>query len=567
MVKIKHQKMLKPEVDKPKKTPIYMKIISVLKPLYKWVGADPEMVYFIVSFKFLIDSRKDNKLEGLTGAVKKDSNAFFRSLWVYLMMGAFLLFSFGIPDIGIQYAFFFFFLFVMLVATLVSQFSTILLDLNDQTFLSSKPVSSRTLQAAKSTHVGIYILAFAFSLGLPFIVGSFFFHGIGYGLLTFVLLLLAASWSYIFTTILYALALVHLDGEKLKSIIAYTQIALVAFTVIAYQILGQLHNVNTFQDASFELNFSLLNLILFPIWFIGPIDMLSGVNSSNLVFTGLLTAGSILLFLGYFNYGDKIDQNLQNLNTDQKTHQKRSIFQNIFAKCFTNGRVEESLFHLNWYFIKEDREFKTRLYPSIVSSMIIPLVVGASLFFTQDKAGELLIESGSLSYLPYMILLVVPALVLMLQFSKDFRARWHYQVLPVAKLYLSYRATHKAVLFRLLTPLYFTIALGVTLIAWGRVDLFVILNGYLLLSLITYLTMTSLLDKLPFTQEYESDSVNKGCAFQAIAFIGIGLLGFIIAVINLLVPYGKFMLLVLLLGLNGLVFNKGFQKKKIKLQN
>lgn len=554
-------KMPKPEQFRPEKPPLYMKIVSALKPIYEWMGADSEMVYFIVAFKFLIDSRKDNQLESLTGSIEKDSNAFFRSLWVYLLMGAFLLFSFGLENISIQYALFFLFLFVMLVATLVSQFSTILLDLNDQTFLSSKPISSRTLQAAKTTHVGIYVLAFAFSLGLPYLIGSFFFHGIAYGLLTLVLLLLAAGWSYILTTILYALALVHLDGERLKSIIAYTQIALVAFTVIGYQLLGQLYNVNSIQGASFELSFSLLNLVLFPIWFIGPIDMLSGISMTNIIFSSLLVAGSIFLFLAYIFYGDKIDQNLQNLNTDQMNHQSRSVFQNFFAKYFTYGRVEESLFHLNWYFIKEDRDFKTRLYPSIVSSVIIPMVIGFYLFIGRDNGGQVIVESGALSYLPYMVLLITPSMVLMLQFSKDYRARWQYQVLPVSQLYLSYRATHKAILFRLLTPIYFTLALVLVIVARGEVDFIILLNGYLLMSLVTYLLMDVLLNDLPFTLEYESDAVNKGCAFQALTFIGIVLLGTITAIINVLVPYGKLLLLFLFISLNIMVFTRGFKKK------
>lgn len=559
------QKQNNNEQSITERTPFFMRLVSLLKPLYTLMGADAEMVYLIVKNKFLIDSRKDNPLEAMTGHLKEDSNAYFKSLWVYTIMGAFLLFTFGIENRVYQYSVFFFFLFIMLIATLISQFSTVLLDLTDQSFLGSKPISNRTVLTAKAVHVGIYVISFSLSLSIFFIGGSFVNNGIWVGLLTLVLTLIATLWSYILTTLLYAVALVHLDGEKLKNIIAYTQIALMAFTVIAYQILGQLYNVVDLQSLSLEMNGSLWNAILFPIWFVAPIDMLSGVTPYNTLFTGLLVLSTIIMLVGYFYYGDYINQNLQNLNTDHQMKPRRSPIQRWAAKLLCVSHEERTLFHYSWHFLREDRQFKTRLYPSMISAFLIPLIMIYSIFFSNDRTVATVIEWGIMSYVPYMVLLIIPNVALMMQFSKQYKASWLYGMLPLNNWAVFMRAAYKSVLVRVLLTVYVFLAFVSGLIAFGQINLIIMMNGWLIITLATYLAFYRIMDQLPFTKQYDPSTANLGCLYQALSFLGVVLIGLLTAAIQEFLPFGEVLLFIILFISNLFIFKKGFNNKAIKV--
>ncbi len=547
------------------RAPLYMLIVSFLKPLYTIMGADAEMVYLIVKHKFLIDSRKDNPLEAMTGHLKEDSNAYFKSLWVYTIMGAFLLFTFRIENRVYHYSVFFFFLFIMLIATLISQFSTVLLDLADQTFLGSKPVSNRTLLIAKAVHVGIYVISFSLSLSIFFVGGSFVFNGFWVGLLTLGLTLIATLWSYILTTLLYAVALVHLDGEKLKNLIAYTQIALMAFTVIAYQILGQLYNLVDLQSLSLELNGSLWNAVLFPLWFVAPIDMLSGVTTFNALLTGLLILSTFIILIGYFYYGDYINQNLQNLNTDHQMKQSRSFIQRWAAKLLCVNQVEITLFHYSWNFLREDREFKTRLYPSMISAFLIPFILIYSIFFSNDQMVATVVELGLMSYIPYMTLLIIPNVTLMMQFSKQHQASWQYGMLPIKNWSIFIRAAYKSVLVRVLSTIYVFLAFFSGLIAFGEINVIIMINGWLITSIATYLAFYRIMTQLPFTKQYDPSSANFGCLYQALSFVCVILVGLLTAAIQQFIPFGESMLLIILILGNVWIFRKGFKHKIIKV--
>ena len=537
--------------------PFYMKVVSWLKPIYKRLGADPEMVYLIVQNKFLIDSRKDNRLEGVTGRLKEDKNPFFGSLWVYFLMGAFCLFTFRIPSVLYQVVVFFFFLFVMLIATLVSQFSTILLDLKSQLFLSSKPISKRTLQVAKSTHIIIYVMAFSLSLSLFFIMGSFFFHGLQIGLAVLVLTAMTTIWSYIFTTLIYAVALVHLDGETLKNIIVYFQITLMAVTFLSYHLFGQLYNIIDLNNFSFQIGGAFWQFVMIPIWFAAPIDfLLNGLSMTNLLMTGLLVFSTILLLAGFMHYGDSIDQNLQKMNTDTKRAQVPTIYQRVSQRLSCHGAVEKVLFNYYWHFLREDREFKTRLYPAMISTLIVPVVFIYSIFFTGGDSDFSLFNVSLLAYVPYTLLLLLPNVLLMIQYSKHYQASWVYQILPDNDPELHIQASAKAVLSRLFFPIYVVLSLLVFIFSLGQTDLVVLINGWLTLTVVTITAFKKALHNIPFSQPYDMSAQNIGCVFKLITFIAVVMIVGVSALIQIYIPFGEWVLLIILIGLTVFLIKK-----------
>src|SRR5699024_12295821 len=150
-------------------------------------------------------------------------------------------------------------------------------------------------------------------------------------------------WSYIFTTLIYAVALVHLDGETLKNIIVYFQITLMAVTFLSYHLFGQLYNIIDLNNFSFQIGGAFWQFVMIPIWFAAPIDfLLNGLSMTNLLMTGLLVFLTILLLAGFMHYVVSIDQNLQKMNTDTKRAQVPSIYQRVSQRLSCHRSEEHT---------------------------------------------------------------------------------------------------------------------------------------------------------------------------------------------------------------------------------
>ncbi|CAM5500551.1 ABC transporter permease OS=Lysinibacillus sphaericus OX=1421 GN=LS41612_12845 PE=4 SV=1 [Lysinibacillus sphaericus] len=114
----------------------------------------------------------------------------------------------------------------IVMTTLISDFSSVLLDVRDRSILSTKPINAKTINAAKILHILIYLTYLTIALtAIPLLV-SLFTQGILFFLLTVFALIFINIFIVVLTTILYIVILRFFDGEKLKDIINYVQIGL-----------------------------------------------------------------------------------------------------------------------------------------------------------------------------------------------------------------------------------------------------------------------------------------------------------------------------------------------------
>ena len=163
----------------------------------------------------------------------------------------------------------------ILATSLISDFSSVLLDIRDKVRLNTKPVSNRTIHAAKFFHVAIYLtlLTGAF-ISIPAIV-FLFTKGFIYFLLFIIVILLIDLLVLAFTALIYMLVLRFFDGEKLKDIINYMQILLAVGVVVGYQIIIRLFDVVDFE---YVYDFSWWHVLLPPIWFSAPFELVKSIS-------------------------------------------------------------------------------------------------------------------------------------------------------------------------------------------------------------------------------------------------------------------------------------------------
>jgi len=542
------------------KTPFYMKIVRLLKPFYEMAGVNYSQMSLILETKMLMDSRKSTPVMSTnsTNEEMKESNEFFRSLWIYTVLSVFLLTIFFYGNYMYQYTIYFSYLFMMVMATLISQFSTIILDPRDQLFIGTKPVSAATASAAKVTHIGIYLIALTISLGAPHIIASFIINGGLVGVLVLCLTFAATLWSLILSLIMYGFILRHFDGERVKNFIAYSQIGLSAFMVLVFYFMGDIFSMVNPETLTIGVELKWWNIVLFPLWFVAPFGIIqNGFEPALLIYTVLLIIGTVLLVVLYSMYKDKIDQNLQKIDASGTKDVERSKLAKLHANLLCWNLTEKTYFSFVWQIIKGDREFKTRLYPSLVSALIMPVIFIGTLL--GDTGISYFQETNILAYAPYFIALIIPITVKSVQFSTDYKAGWLYSLSPYKDHSLVFRATFKVLLMRIIFPIYVIISLIVAIVSSG-LNILILLNGVLIISIILYVYMYLTMKFLPFTVKYDAGKANVGCG-MGILFILLTVAIVGVSVLIQFIPMGTMITILVLVITNIFIMAKGFKQK------
>lgn len=553
-------------LKKSDKDPIYLRFIDLFSFIYTRLGINYPQMRSILSLKMTIDGRRDAPLPGMETGKKSDEekNHFFSSLWVYTLISLFLLVLFAYDNWVFQYTLYFSFLFIMTLSTLIANFSGILLDTKDATLIGTKPVDRKTLGAAKSTHVGIYLVAFTLAIGLPVILFTFYFNGIVAGLLVLLLSFLASLWCLGLTLFVYATILKRFDGERLKNIIAYSQISLSIFMVIGYYLVGQIFQIIDPENLLVEINLSVGHVLLFPLWFVAPFGILQeGWSATYGLYSVLLVVGTIFLALIYNWNSDRIESNLQKMDVSSVKQSRRGVIERLSARllCFTP--LETAYYHFGWQLTKTEREFKTRLYPSIASALVFPIVMT----FNNLTGAQPGMETSPVQflYLPYFTLFLVPVLAVSIQFSNHYKGSWVFSITPGQSRAPFLRAVTKAMLVKILIPLYGVLAIMVLFFTDLSYSLQMI-NGLLLVSLILYIETKRSVKSMPFTRKYSASDANLGCMGTVIFLIPVFIVSVIMIVSQLFIPFAEWGLLVLLTAFNIWWMRSGFESKEDKIK-
>lgn len=152
----------------------------------------------------------------------------------------------------------------MIMTSMISDFSSVLLDIRDRNIIMTKPVNGRTVGMARAIHAGVYLFLLTGSLtGVP-LIAALITHGIGFFLIFLVELILINMLILVTTSLVYLLMMKFLDGEKLKDMINMVQILLSVGIAIGYQLV-----IRSFDMFDFGMIFTPAwwQLLLPPLWY------------------------------------------------------------------------------------------------------------------------------------------------------------------------------------------------------------------------------------------------------------------------------------------------------------
>ena len=477
-----------------------LKFLALFKRVFMKLGIDYETMQKILNIKLTMDQRRVPTIF-INSRKKNEGNHFLKSLWIYALYGLIL-----IPFIllGENYIFQMSIVFGMvmfiLTTSMISDFSSVLLDVRDKNILHSKPVSERTISAAKIMHVVIYMTFVTGSfVAIPLIV-SLFKHGLAFAFIFSVGLVFTMLFIVVLTALFYLAVLRFFDGERLKDIINYVQIILSVGAIVGYQVF-----IRSFGFVNFDMVylFKWWHFILPPLWYGASFEVLLQHDFSNYMIGFALLAVSIPLISIYFysRLMPSFERNLEKLLSDTRKRKKKwNGINEFWAKVTCRSTEERVFFRFAALMMKQEREFKLKVYPGLGIAFVFPFIMIFNELSHRTLAD---ISTGKTFLFIYFCNFIIPSVVHMLKFSGNYKGSWLFKAAPIQQISSVYSGTLKAFLVKLYLPTFLVLSLAFTWIFTVRIlpDLVAVLLGGIVQSLITYKLVND--ETYPFSQSFE----------------------------------------------------------------
>lgn len=547
----------------------FLQILDRFKSLLEKQGIDYPVMRRILQTKLLMDGRRAPTIVGKSGRNRQgrhvrdadhDKNQFFGSLWLYLLFGGFTsLFVLNGDNYIFQMSLVFGILMFMIMTSLISDFSSVLLDIRDRSILQTKPVNRRTIAMAKALHISYYLFFLTGALAvIPLGVGLFR-HGVGFFLIFAVELVLMDLLIIALTAMLYLLVLRLLDGERLKDLINYVQIGLTIGIALGYQLLIR---VFEFIDLQAVIQFKWWHYLIPPVWFGAPYRMLlqGDYRTEIAAASGLALLVPAVAGIIYVLLMPSLEKNLQKLagpGASQREGAGRWV--NRLARMLCPEGQERAFFRFAWRMMGSEREFKLKVYPNLGFSLIFPPIM---LFAMGMQDGWASLRGTQLHLFIYGCALLMPSLVWMLRYSSNYKASWIYRTVPVSSRIPIQRGTLAAAVVRLLLPVYaleaacFMVLFGAGIIP----DLLAAGLGLLAYAVICFLVVDNK-STYPFSERFEA--AQSGVSLKMIGLMLMlavfGLFHYIAAQFS----FGLLIYIAVLLAANWFLWLRGFGGPKL----
>ncbi|MGE8203171.1 hypothetical protein ACQKP0_01210 [Heyndrickxia sp. NPDC080065] len=489
-----------------------LKVLDRFKSLFEKMGVNYLVMRKILQVKLMMDQRRvptifNQNARKKQGKETKDGNGFIKSLWVYVIIG---LFTIPFIVFGNNYMFQMSIVFgitmFMVMTSMISDFSSVLLDVRDKNILHTKPIDRKTISVAKFVHISIYLIFLTVSIAaIPMIVGLFK-HGIVFFIIGIIELILVDLLIVVITALLYIFILRFFDGEKLKDLINYVQIGLSLALMIGYQVLIRSFEIINFD---FVLNPKWWHVFIIPMWYAAPFEWLVNgqVSSFNITFSSLALLVPLIAFWIYLRLVPAFEKNLQKLSSQGNTKEKkRRKWKDWFLRLICKSKDEKAFFRFTSLMMRQERDFKLKVYPSLGFSFVIPFIF----IFTSMREGSYKDLSTGNSYLTiYFSMIIIPTIVMMLRYSGKYKGAWIYKTLPIKDYSVLFKGTLKAFLVKLYVPVFLLLSIVFIVIFGIRIvpELIIVLINSFLYTMICFLVLKK---AVPFSEAFETVGQSEG---------------------------------------------------------
>lgn len=520
-----------------------LKLLDRFSDLFTRAGADYGVLRRILHLKLVMDSRRVPTVIANSGKVKEGKNYFKSSLFIYSFMGLFTALLMLLPfPMFYKMNFSFGMIIFLLMSTMISDFSSVLLDVREKNILTPRPISPKTLSTAKAIHIIYYLFYITLALAGPSMVLGTISYGPVFLIVFLIEIILICTFVVFFTSILYTLILRFFDGEKLKDIINYFQIILSVVLLISYQLIGRIFDIS---KVVITTSPAWWHYIMPTAWFAAPFSLLlehdwSVYNIYLSVAAFVVPLSSLILYIKAVM--PHFEKNLQKLNSQSsrntETKSVKAAINEKIAKLLCSTAHERLFFKFTQQLSGNERKLKLRLYPTLAFSVFMPFVFMLnSLGRGKTTAGFFDDISNGVYYLGlYFTAIMLGSSMQLLKNSENYRGAWIYRALPLESPVPIFKGAFKGFLLNFIIPIYLFTSLIFVIICGIRIipDVLLIFFNMMVLILLIYKLSTK---ELPFYKDFQYTQDGNTTANMLLCFLITGLLGGVHYLVTL-VPFG-----------------------------
>ena len=532
-----------------------LKILDLFRPLFEAFGVEYEKMRLIVSMKLTLDKRKNNSSE--------NKNSLMQSVILYLVIGLVASRIIVMPiDIMTKMTVLFALIFVMLLTCFITDFSSVILDTYDRHIIGITDVKDITLNMAKIVHIIIYISIMSLSICAFSILMILMAYNIGFCLLFILCMMLMDFLLIMMTSVIYYLLIKIFKGEKLKDVLNLFQIFMIlVFSIMYYFITSSLSDIQinyTFSINAYDLFIPFMWFAsLFCVIFYGKIQTLYIIMAILGIIVPIL---SILIYIKLTPAFERNLDKLEQVSYNEKDSKSKKSFVSKLANKICKNNEEKSFFEFIYTNLSRDREFKTRVYPTLASGIIMPLVL---FFVTYDRSISIMEYLKSLSMTNnflniYLAVILLQNCILLLKYSKEYEASFIYDVLPISKKKNIYSAEFKVIIIKLFVPVFIIIGIPYLILFKAKfiVHLLIAFVSTIFISMGTFRVNDK---SLPFSEDYAvtANTSNFLNIIKSIGFVGVAVLLHYLIILK--APYiFSVAYLILLILIMKIIWNKVF---------
>lgn len=532
-----------------------LKILDLFRPLFEAFGVEYEKMRLIVSMKLTLDKRKNNSSE--------NKNSLMQSVILYLLIGLVASRIIVMPiDIMTKMTVLFALIFVMLLTCFITDFSSVILDTYDRHIIGITDVKDITLNMAKIVHIIIYISIISLSISAFSILMILMAYNIGFCLLFILCMILMDFLLIMMTSVIYYLLIKIFKGEKLKDVLNLFQIFMIlVFSIMYYFITSSLSDIQinyTFSINAYDLFIPFMWFAsLFSVIFYGKIQTLYIIMAILGIIVPIL---SILIYIKLTPAFERNLDKLEQVSYNEKDSKSKKSFVSKLANKICKNNEEKSFFEFIYTNLSRDREFKTRVYPTLASGIIMPLVL---FFVTYDRSISIMEYLKSLSTTNnflniYLAVILLQNCILLLKYSKEYEASFIYDVLPISKKKNIYSAEFKVIIIKLFVPVFIIIGIPYLILFKAKfiVHLLIAFVSTIFISMGTFRVNDK---SLPFSEDYAvtANTSNFLNIIKSIGFVGVAVLLHYLIILK--APYiFSVAYLILLILIMKIIWNKVF---------